>query len=186
MKRSKLPQQLAKNASKLHKHVGNLLVELFPNYEVRQEYPVTKVNSGFSSAREKYDWIVLGLDVVCEVHGQQHRKPVCFGGITKDEAKINFRKQLERDWKKEETAKDAGWAYVVVWYTEKNITADELFLKISEAVKNSQPAKEIIPKPKIKIQSKGFQNKGDYKWPTKKIQNRKMQTKKMLKNNTQE
>ena len=52
MKRSKLPQQLAKNASKLHIHTGNLLVQLFPGYEIRQEYPVNKVNCGFNSGRE--------------------------------------------------------------------------------------------------------------------------------------
>ena len=175
MKKSKLPQQLAKNASKLHKHVGKLLVQLFPGYEVRQEYPVNKINLGFKSGREKFDWIVLGLNVVIEAHGIQHFKKTCFGGITGDEAKRNFRKQRERDWKKEEAVREAGWAYVVVKYTEKDITLAELSSKILEAIKDSQIAKEIVPaKFKVKLQSRGFQKpQNGYQWPTRKIQSRK-------------
>ncbi len=176
MKRAKTPQQLAKNASKLHKHVGQLLVGLFPNYEVRQEYPVSKVHVGFKSNREKFDWVVLGLNVVVEVHGEQHYRPVCFGGITGDQAKRNFRKRQEVDWDKQDAAQRAGWAYLVVKYDEKKMTAEELSSRISEAIENSKPAEEITPaKPKAKIQGRGFQKIEGYKhkWPTRQIPSRK-------------
>lgn len=182
MKRAKLPQQLAKNASKLHRRVGELLTELFPGYEVRQEYPVNKVNLSFNSGREKFDWVVLGLNIVVEVHGEQHYRPVCFGGITLEQAKRNFRKRQDVDWEKQEAAQKAGWAYLVVKYDEVKITAEELSLRISEAIKDSQPAEEIIPaKPKAKIQNRGWgdqEHKGwqkpkdGYKWPTQKIPSR--------------
>lgn len=171
MKKTKLPQQLAKNASKLHKHIGKLLVEIFPNYQVRQEYPVNKVNESFPSGREKFDWVVLDLKIVIEVHGQQHYKPTCFGGITKDRAKINFRQRLEADWKKQEAAEKAGWTYLIVRFDEQNITADELIKRISESVVSSKPAEDITPaKSKVRIN-----NPKEYKWPTRKIQSRPFQ-----------
>jgi hypothetical protein len=175
MKSSKTPLQLAKNASKLHKHIGLLLVELFPSYEVRQEYPVSKVNIGYKSNREKFDWVVVGLNIVIEVHGEQHYKPVCFGGITGEQAKRNFVKRQQVDWEKQEAAQKAGWAYVVVKYNEKNITADKLSDKCVMAIADSQPAEEIKRvKPKAKIQSRGFNNNNEKsKWPTKKIPSRK-------------
>jgi hypothetical protein len=175
MKRAKTPQQLAKNASKLHKHVGNLLVELFPTYEVRQEYPVNKINPSFESSREKFDWVVLGLNIVVEVHGIQHYEPTCFGGITGDQAKRNLRKRQEVDWDKQEAAEKAGWAYLVVKYDETKMTAEELSSRIVMAIADSQQAEEIEPaKPKAKIQSRGFQKKTEeYKWPTRKIPSRK-------------
>jgi len=145
MKTSKLPQHLAKNASKLHKHVGLLLTELYPNYEVRQEYSVSKINIGYKSNREKFDWVVLGLNIVIEIHGEQHFIPVCFGGIALDQAKINLVKRKDVDWEKQEAAQKAGWAYLVVKYTEKKITSQELSSRISDAIKDSQPAEEIKP-----------------------------------------
>lgn len=182
MKRAKTPLQLAKNASKLHRHVGQLLVELFPAYEVRQEYPVSKVNLSYKSNREKFDWVVLGLNIVIEVHGEQHFRPVCFGGITLDQAKKNFVKRQEVDWEKQEAAQKAGWAYVMVKYDEKKIEVEELSSRISEAIQESTPAEEIVPaKPKAKIQGRGFgqqkssfqKPKDGYKWPTKKIPSKK-------------
>lgn len=176
MKRAKLPQQLAKNASKLHRHVGNLLTELFPGYEVRQEYPVNKVNPSFNSGREKFDWIVLGLNIVVEIHGEQHYRPVCFGGVTLEQAKKNFRKRQDVDWEKQEAAQKAGWAYLVIKYDETKITAEKLSSRISEAISNSQPAEEIAPaKPKAKIQNQSNwqKPKDGYKWPTRKIPSRK-------------
>jgi len=174
MSNTKLPQQLAKNASKLHKHVGKLLTELFPHYEVRQEYSVSSVNIGYKSNREKFDWVVMGLNIVVEVHGEQHYSPTCFGGITLEQAKRNFVKRKDIDWEKQEAAQKAGWAYVVVKYTEKKITAEDLLLRISQAIKDSNPSEDIKRvKYKAKIQNKGFQKKeGGREWPTRKIQSR--------------
>jgi hypothetical protein len=153
----------------MHKHVGNLLTELFPNYQVRQEYPVNQVNPSFASGREKFDWVVLGLNIVVEVHGEHHFRPVYFGGVTGEEAKRNYRKRMEADWEKQEAAEKAGWAYLVVKYDEKKITAEELSQRVSEAVEASQPAEEIVPaKPKAKIP-----HPREYKWPTRKIPSRK-------------
>jgi len=176
MSHYRLPQQLAKNASRMHKLVGQLLTEeMFNCYEIRQEYPVNMVNPSFSSGREKFDWVLPSLKIIIEVHGEAHYNKVCFGGMAEDEAKIAFRKQMERDQKKQEAALEAGWSYVVVKYDEKNLTADMLRAKISKAIaeKKINTAKNVkFFKPKAKIQ-----NPGEYKWPTKKIPSRPFQKK---------
>lgn len=188
MKTSRLPGQLAKNASKLHKHVGLLLEELFPSHNIRQEYCVSKVNPEFGSNREKFDWVVFGggINFVCEIHGQQHFKAVCFGGISLDDAKKNLIKRKDMDFQKKEAALEAGWGYVMVRYDEKKITKEELYDRISESIEESKPTKSFEKKsvskiqskgfnkdaPKKKIQSRGFQ-KSDrkYKWPKRKLNN---------------
>lgn len=179
MKRSKLPTQLAKNASKLHRHIGQLLTDSqFANYELRQEYHVSKVNPDYSSNREKFDWAIIGLNVVIEIHGEQHYRPVCFGGMTQDQAEKNFRRRQELDEEKKLAAEEACWAYVVVKYTEKEITLQDLTDKITEAVTNSKEGIYTQNKPKAKIQGRGFQKSDNYNWPKKKIQSRGFQRKK--------
>lgn len=185
MKKSKVPAKLARNASKLHKKIGTLLTEshVFRGYEIRQEYRVSDVNPEFKSNREKFDWVILGLNVVIEVHGEQHYSPVCFGGISEEEAIEKYKDTKKRDREKKEAACMMGWAYVVVKYDEKDITEEELSYKIKQAL-----AKIIITKSmykinkmteksnnekKAKIQSRGFQKKdGKYQWPKKKIQSK--------------
>lgn len=171
MKRSKRPEQLAKNASKLHKRILELLSEnTFRAWEIRQEYPVNQVNTSFPSGREKYDVVILSpVKLVIEIHGEQHEKRVCFGGIDGDTAKRNLRKRQEVDDLKEKAAREAGWGYLVVWYYEAKITSEELLERILTAAKEAEPAEPIAsrkPKPKI-VQPK------EYKWPKKKIPGRK-------------
>jgi hypothetical protein len=177
MKRAKIPAQLAKNASKLHRAVGFLLTSEespFKHYEIRQEYPVSSVNLDYPSNRERFDWVILGLNIVIEVHGIQHYKPVCFGGITLDKAKRNFSRRLELDEQKQRAAEEALWAYVVVRYDEKNLTLGKLVTKIVEAMEKVSEGVYEPKKLKAKIQNQGFQKReGKYKWPTRKIQSKK-------------
>jgi hypothetical protein len=172
MNRSKIPTELAANASKLHKRVGELLTSdksPYRFYEVRQEHPVSKVNELYHTNREKFDWVILGLKVVIEVHGEQHRRPICFGGVTMDEAERNFKKRQRVDEEKRLAAEEAGWAYIVIWYTEKDIDLDTLTSRIIEAL-GCVPEGIIAPeKEKIKIPKPK-----KYNWPKgRKIQGRK-------------
>lgn len=172
--KTKIPARLAKNASKLHKHVGDLLMQsIFKGYDVRQEYPVKGVDVYFRSGREKFDWVILRLKVVIEVMGEQHFKPVRFGGISVDEAVSNFEELVRRDIKKRKAAERAGWAYVAIHYTDADIGQEELEKRILEALEDAEPDEDYEPKkPKGKIQSKGFQKKPEgykYQWPKRKI-----------------
>lgn len=177
--KSKRPNQLPKNASKLHKYILNLLISedsIFKNYNIKQEYNVNLVNPEFPSGREKYDLVILELQLVLEIHGRQH-----FDFISHfHETKYDFRRQQERDEAKKQAAIDAGWAYVVIKYNESKITSEELIDRIQEAIKNKIAPKEIQPRKPNKIQnnnklqSREFQKppKGyKYKWPKRKINN---------------
>jgi hypothetical protein len=136
MKRTKPPSKLAANASKLHKRILELLTSdnsPYRFYDIRQEYPVKKVNPEFKSGREKFDIVIFGLNVVIEVHGEQHFGIVCFGGKSEEEAKEDLIKRKRVDRKKQQAAEDAYWAYVMIRYDEKNITLEELNNKIVAA-----------------------------------------------------
>jgi very-short-patch-repair endonuclease len=176
MKRSKIPAQLAKNASKLHKRVGELLVSEdspYKNYEIRQEYRVSDVNPDYASNREKFDWVILNLKVVIEIHGEQHYAPVCFGGMDPEQAAENFRRRKQLDTQKQEAAEKALWAYVIVSYKEKDIDIEELHNKITEALRDVPRGQYIQKKQKVKIPTRK-----EYKWPTRKIPSRKFNSNK--------
>jgi len=187
-KTSKTPLKIAKNASKLHRHVGELLdsCKMFENFEIRQEYRVHLVNPEFESNREKFDWVVLGMNVIIECHGKQHYTPTRFGGPKDEQKKLRDFKALKaRDEAKQTAAEKAGWAYVVVSYKEDEITEEELLDRIRKAITKSALAKSAEslsllekvtkkkkeePRYKAKIQSPGFQKpKGKYQWPKRKL-----------------
>ena len=174
MKTSKRPSQLAKNASGLHKHVGSLLTSMksLKGFEIRQEYPVKKVNPEFKSGREKFDWVILGARIVVECHGEQHYKPVCFGGIDKEQAKKNLISVQARDEEKQAAAHDAGWTYVVVRYDEENITEEMLYDKIKTSLACDIVNRSLGFLTKIAETQKIEKKKGKTKWPSKKIPSR--------------
>ena len=157
-KNSKIPSNFAKNASKLHKRILDLVTcedSPYKFYTVRQEYRVSEINPDFKSNREKFDIVILELQLVIECHGKQHYRHVCFGGISEEEAKRIFKKQQQRDEKKKSAAIEAGWAYVVVSYKESAIELDKLIERISEAIQKRKEISEvnITEKPKQKIKS---------------------------------
>jgi hypothetical protein len=132
VKDSRRKKAYRKNASKLHKAVGNMLhaSPIFSNYRIYQEYPVNMVSPYFDSGREKFDWVIMDLMVVIECHGQQHYKPVRFGGMSQEEAEVKFVQQIRRDMAKKDAARKAGWTYVVFKYDE-DVDVNSLMAKIT-------------------------------------------------------
>lgn len=193
MKKSRLARDTQKNASKLHIRVLELLVELFPNLNIQQEMKVSEVNPSFGSNRERYDLCIPEMNIVIEIQGEQHYQKVCFGGITEEQAKKNLLKRQEVDYLKEKAARDNGWGYVIVKYTEKKITKEELLTKINVAINdiivpeekiekekitiNSNNTFKDLPKKKIysnnKLHSRSFPKQEKKKWPKKKVWNKK-------------
>jgi len=171
-KNKKIPAQLAKNASKLHRRVGDLLMDdssPYKRYIIRQEVRVSDINPEFSSNRERFDWVILEpIRVVIEVMGIQHTKPARFGGISEEEARRIFKEQQERDEAKKQAAIDAGWGYIAISYKEHNITIEDLVEYIKEAIKNRKDIHEvnIKEKPKQKIESTQKQ------WPKHKLKSK--------------
>lgn len=121
------------HASKLHKRVGEILTTspLFRLYTLEQEYNVKKVHPDFH-LNCFYDWVILELRVIIEVHGRQHYKPVDFGNDY-EKALTGFHDTQRRDKLKEQAAKIAGWHYVIVTQDEVASLTDTKLLDMIEA-----------------------------------------------------
>ena len=116
------------SASKLHKLVGDLLRShpAYKNLSILQEYPIP-------STRYHVDWFITELKLAIEVHGEQHYQPVCFGGISKEDAEIKLIEQHERDKLKKRLCIAAGWKYIDFAYNDP-IDYDLIGAKITQAI----------------------------------------------------
>jgi hypothetical protein len=143
MKSAVFKHEYAANASKLHKKVGDLLRDsIFKGYQIFQEYPVNKINPNYRSGREKFDWYIKELNIIIEVHGEQHYKPVCFGGISEHDAELNFKRQQFRDTIKKDAAVVAGATYIVIKYNEE-VNEETLSKKILGSKLNDEAKTEL-------------------------------------------
>lgn len=134
-KDSRFKYAYGKNASKLHKTVGELLRTdpMFAHYWSFQEYPVNRVNTSFYSGSHRFDWVIPVLKLVIECHGKQHFKLVTFDGNVDNAINI-FEDTKFRDKEKKDAALAAGYRYITVSYKEeKDVTAALIFDKIKEA-----------------------------------------------------
>lgn len=140
MKSSRFQFEYRKSSSKRHKLVGEILRNspYFQTYIHYQEYPVERVSSDWDSGREHFDWVVPTLKLVIEVHGEQHYKPVRFGGISAEEATEAFKEQRIRDADKRNAALSAGWTYVAI-SPEVNITDEWILEQYRENYNTSKP-----------------------------------------------
>jgi len=81
--------------TKTQTYIYNICKELFPNYDIKYNY------KGFDWLRHKrkleLDIYIPELKLAIEYDGEQHFKPVCFGGIPIDDAQSNLKSQQKRD-----------------------------------------------------------------------------------------
>lgn len=123
MKTSRFKTEYRKSASKLHRTVGDTLREspIFKNYNIYQEYPVSRVNTSYTSNTEHFDWVIPDIQLVIECHGRQHYEVTDFSGKQEDGGISNFKAQRSRDESKKRAAEEAGYTYIVIKYNDKNI-----------------------------------------------------------------
>jgi len=149
---SKYNQKYRKNASRGHKLVGDLLKEITAtrHMKIYQEYPVRDINPHYPRYAHKVDWVIKDIKLAIEFHGQQHSKPVRFGGISEQEAKNRLLLQRRRDHKVQDAITDAGWSTLVI-YEDEILDGEILTQKILAAVsKQESRTYEYKPKPKTK------------------------------------
>lgn len=128
MKTSRFRFKYRKNASKLHKAVGEILRnnKSLGIQETYQEYPVSRVNKTYRNNRHHFDWVIPHIHLVIECHGEQHYRPVAFDGNA-EKAISDFRSLKARDAKKKEAALSANFNYVEVSYSLlKKLDEDKL------------------------------------------------------------
>ena len=99
---------------------------------IRQEVSVKSLVPHYKNSKHRIDWYIKDLNTVIEVHGEQHSKPVSFGGISKDKATNAFLGNRLRDIRKKQALIGEGYAFVEIWYDE-DLNEDLLLNKIRRA-----------------------------------------------------
>jgi hypothetical protein len=86
--------------------------------QLLQIIPLPRIENGRHSEIEYLELDIYYPDIKLgiEYNGAQHYRPVCFGGISKELAKENFRRQIIRDMRKKRACKEKGILLVVVPY----------------------------------------------------------------------
>ena len=151
MKSHRFQKAYRRSASKLHKRTGEALRAsngLFSGYRIYQEYPVNRVLKTYEDARQRFDWVILDIQLIIECHGEGHFKPVRFGGISEEEALKNFLAGTKRDESKREAAIEAGFTYIIVpYWVVKKIDEDYIWdlykLNINDKITTRKPKKVL-------------------------------------------
>lgn len=83
---------------------------------------------GVGNRKLSYDFYLPNYNLLIEFQGEQHEKPVAFGGKTKNDAKKAFEKQQEHDKRKRDYAELHNIELLEIWYYDID--------KIEEIIKN--------------------------------------------------
>lgn len=127
----------AQNASKRHKMVGEVLAQgYFKNYRTFQEVPIADINANYQNRQVKADWYIPDLHVVIEVHGEQHYKPIDFGGEGLHKAKLRFVRGQHLDVEKVMALAEVGISVVEI-APDDPINEDVLIQLISDTLKKT-------------------------------------------------
>ena len=92
----------------------------FKQIQCFQEVPVNNLIESYDSHLEAVDWYIESLNVVIELHGEQHYKMTSFGDTSYAQKKINFNNIKYRDNKKKTALIDAGFNFIEISYKDKN------------------------------------------------------------------
>ena len=158
--------QYAENASKFHKKVGDILRSspVLKHHGVIQEYPVTLVNKLVTDGRLKFDWVILKLKIVIELHGKQHYHVTSFGGESDEEAVSKFNAQKYRDSLKRQAAITAGWRYLEIPYSLEKVIDEAMILRlINEATWVEDLTEDVETRYEKSLRLKREWNKKCYK-----------------------
>jgi hypothetical protein len=124
----------AQNASSYHRKMGELLEEMnFGGLGIYQEHIVRDICPDHPSPLDRFDFYIPSLNLVIEVHGEQHYKAATFGGISQQKADFNFAKGSLRDTDKALSAKKSRLIYIAFSYKD-SFTQEVFDRKHKEAI----------------------------------------------------
>ncbi len=108
------------SASLFHNRVRELLAAdtMFRNFKCYQEVNVADLIEGYEHYNHHFDWYIEELNLIVELHGQQHYKVVNYGSINMKQAERSFYSLQDRDNTKKTAAIQAGYRYLEIPYTE--------------------------------------------------------------------
>jgi hypothetical protein len=97
-----------------------------------QEVNVKDLIPDYEYTSHHYDWYLYEIDLIVELHGQQHYQVTNFGSISADDALVNYRNMLYRDNLKRTTALEKGFLYAVIPYKDRNRISHDLIFQLAE------------------------------------------------------
>jgi hypothetical protein len=80
----------------IHKNEKIVKKYLMSNMEIECQKDIRQIKDT-ESRKILVDFFIINSNTIVEYNGRQHYRPVCFGGISKKQAKENFIKQQARD-----------------------------------------------------------------------------------------
>ena len=94
-----------------------LVADLLKHYKVKYISQYSINNCG-KFKRLYFDFYIPKHNIFIEVDGEQHFRPVKFGGVSLEQAKINFELQKERDVTKERFCKENNYTLIHITYKQ--------------------------------------------------------------------
>lgn len=109
---------IREDSSQLHNILGEVFRSQMPfkNYACFQEVPVVDLCLDYKNPAHRFDWYIRELNLVLEVHGQQHYRPVNFGSQSHERVVQSFLSSNRRDAEKKQAAEEAGLFYLALPY----------------------------------------------------------------------
>ncbi len=115
------------SASDFHNKVREIFAtdNYFKQIQCFQEVLVSNLVSKYDNNLEAVDWYIDSLNVVIELHGEQHYKMTSFGNQSYNEKVKTFNNIRYRDNKKKTTLIENGYTYIEIPYKLKpKLTAE--------------------------------------------------------------
>lgn len=125
------------SASKFHNRVRDVFAtdNYFNKMRCYQEVNVVDLVGDYPHRNHHVDWYIQELNLVIELHGEQHYQVVNYGNIGYDEAKRNHLRIRDRDNTKQTALTEAGYLYLAISYKEaKNLDAERIKQLIYDSV----------------------------------------------------
>jgi len=134
MSRNKWKTQydLIEQASNFHNKVRDIFrfSNYFKRFHCYQEVNVKDLINDYADHNHHYDWYIQELNIILELHGDQHYKITNYGSIDYGQAFRAFKNIQYRDNLKKQAALDANYSYVEIPYKFCKKLNETLLIKI--------------------------------------------------------
>ena len=137
MKSRALSESLTRCKSKQHKKIYKQLKEFFPNYRIYNEIPYKKILGVNCNSKLRADIFVKEPKLIIEVMGEQHFKPVAFGGDD-EEAERRYRIQRRNDEQKRKLIRESEYVSLLEIPFDVSVGGQTAWLSILIAITEDQ------------------------------------------------
>lgn len=117
------------NQSNFHEHIRLIFTteSFFKKLSCYQEVNVKDLIPTYQYHTHRYDWYIKELNLILELHGDQHYKPISFGNVSFREKMNTFQNIQQRDSMKESAALENDLFYLALPYRKyHNVDGDTL------------------------------------------------------------